>query len=87
MADILQSIGYSVADLARRLKIGPDKVRAFIDRGELRAVNVATNLSGRPQWRVTPEEVERFELRRSSAPLPQSIRRRRSPTQIDYYPD
>ena len=80
--------GYSVADLCRRWKIGPDKIRAFLRRGELVGVNVATRLSGKPQWRITPESVERFERRRSSEPPPKPARRpRRRPDQIDFYPD
>jgi hypothetical protein len=79
--------GFSVADLCRRWKIGPDKIHAFIRRGELMAVNVATNLAGRPQWRVTPESVEQFERRRTSAPPPKPLRRRRQPVLLDFYPD
>src|SRR5437879_1326223 len=80
--------GHSVADLCRRWKIGPDKVHAFIPRGELVAVNVATSLSGRPQWRITRESVEVFERRRSSAPPPEPLRRRRRQThEIDFFPD
>src|SRR5260370_22176504 len=79
--------GYSVTDLCRRWKVGSDKVRAFLRRGELVGVNLATNLSARPQWRITPESVERFERRRSSAPLPKPPSRRRPrPLEIDYYP-
>jgi hypothetical protein len=75
-----------VADLCRRWKIGPGKVLGFIRRGELVGVNVATNLSGRPQWRITPESVERFEKRRSSAPKPKPPgRRRRQQNVIDFY--
>src|SRR5215203_966693 len=69
--------GFSVADLCRRWKVGPDKVHGFIRRGELAAVNLATNMSARPQWRITRESVEMFERRRSSAPAPKSQRRRR----------
>jgi hypothetical protein len=81
--------GYSVADLCRRWKIGADKIRGFLRRGELVAVNVAANLSGRPQWRITPESVERFEKRRSSAPpaARPTPRRRQQPGLIDFYPD
>jgi hypothetical protein len=78
--------GFSVADLCRRWKVGPDKVRAFLRRGELVGVNVATNLCARPQWRITRESVGLFERRRSSAPPPKPLRRRR-PVLIDYYPD
>jgi hypothetical protein len=80
--------GFSVADLARRWRIGPDKIRAFIRRGDLVAVNMAICLAGRPQWRVTPQEVERFEARRASTPASKTMpRRRRLEGVIDYYPD
>jgi hypothetical protein len=78
--------GYSVADLCRRWKIGADKIRGFLRRGELVGINVAANLSARPQWRVTTESVERFEKRRSSAPTPRVQRRKRLPELIDFYP-
>jgi excisionase family DNA binding protein len=77
--------GYTVADLAKRLRIGRDKVRGFIQRGEIVAVNVAGTLAGKPQWRITAESVERFENRRSSAPTPTVRRIKRA--QVDYYPD
>ena len=79
--------GYRVEDLCQRWKIGADKIRAFLRRGELLAVNVAANLSGRPQWRITPESVEAFEQRRSSAPPPKPPRRKRGQKGVvDYYP-
>jgi hypothetical protein len=79
--------GFSVADLCRRWKVGPDKIRAFLARGELVGVNLASRLSGRPQWRITADSVERFERRRTSAPPPKPQRRRRLPEVIDFYPD
>jgi hypothetical protein len=79
--------GFTVADLCRRWRIGPDKIHGFIRRGELLAVNVATNLSGRPQWRITPESVARFEQRRSSVPPPKPQRRKKQPALVDYFPD
>jgi hypothetical protein len=79
--------GYTVADLVRRWRIGEDKVRGFLRRGELVGVNVATSPAGRPQWRITPESVAAFERRRSSAPAPKPARRRKSITLVDFYPD
>jgi hypothetical protein len=79
--------GFSVRDLARRWRIGEDKVRLFLRRGELVGVNVAANLAGKPQWRITAESVEKFEQRRTSAPPPKPVRRRRRREMIDYYPD
>jgi hypothetical protein len=78
--------GFSVADLCRRWRVGPDKIRVFLRRGELVGVNVATNLSAKPQWRITAESVERFEQRRSSEPAPKPARRRKRIHLIDYYP-
>jgi Helix-turn-helix domain len=80
--------GYSVKDLCRRWKVGQDKVYGFIRRGELVGVNVAANLSRRPQWRFTLKAVEDFERRRTSAPPPEPTRRRRRKVEeVDYYPD
>jgi hypothetical protein len=79
--------GFTVADLCRRWKVGEDKIRAFLRRGELIGVNLAATLSGRPQWRIPPEEVARFERRRSSAPPPKPTRRRTRTCAVDYYPD
>jgi hypothetical protein len=79
--------GYSVAALCQRYHVGADKVRAWIRSGELIAVNVAADLGGKPQWRITPESVEVFERRRSSEPAPKLQRRRkRLPEVRDYYP-
>ena len=79
--------GYTVRDLAKRWRIGVDKVRKFLDRGELVAVNVADSHAAKPQWRIMHESVERFERRRSSqsttAPQP---RRRRTKALVDFYP-
>jgi hypothetical protein len=77
--------GFSVSDLCRRWKVGPDKIRGFLRRGELIGINLATNLASRPQWRITPESVNLFERRRSSAPPPKRPHRRKTPL-VDYYP-
>jgi hypothetical protein len=83
----LRPASYSVADLARRWKIGGDKIRAFIRRGELVAVNVAATMASRPQWRITPESLRAFEERRTSAGPPPRARRRRRIATVDYYPE
>jgi hypothetical protein len=87
MADAPRQAGFSIADLCRRWKVGADKIRGFLRRGELVGVNVAANLSAKPQWRISPEEVERFERRRTSTPPPKAApRRRRTANTVDYYP-
>jgi hypothetical protein len=80
--------GLTVADLARRFRVGPDKIRAWIQRGELRAVNTASALCGRPRWVVLPDALAAFERKRSSGPLEKPRKQTRKKTgSIDFYPD
>jgi hypothetical protein len=79
--------GFTVAALARRWRVGQSKIRDFLRRGELVGFSVAANPAGKPQWRVSVAEVEKFEQRRTSAPPPRPARRRRKrTTTIDFYP-
>jgi hypothetical protein len=80
--------GLTVRDVARRYRVGEDKVRAWIARGELAAVNTAAVLCGRPRYVVTPEALAAFERGRAAAePKPTRRRRPRRPGVVDYYPD
>jgi hypothetical protein len=79
--------GYTVADLARRYRVSEDRVRGWIDRGELRAVNRRDAGAGRPAWVVTPEALADFERGRAPITAPKPQRRRRRPEVRDYYPD
>jgi hypothetical protein len=79
--------GFTVADLARRWRVGEDKIRGFIARGELAAINVATVLCGKPRWVITPDAVTAFERGRQSSPSPKPVRRRKRTEEIDFYPD
>jgi transposase len=79
--------GLTVRDVARRYRVGEDKVRAWIRRGELQAINTSASLSARPRWVVTVQSLELFERRRAGGPPPKPQRRRRRREEIDYYPD
>jgi hypothetical protein len=81
------SAGLTVEDVARRYRVSPDKVRAWIGRGELRAVNTAAALCARPRWVIPPEVLADFERARQGGPPPKPRRRRRKPEAVDYYPD
>ena len=41
--------GYTVREVALRLRVGEDKVRNWIARGELLAINTATVVCGKPR--------------------------------------
>jgi hypothetical protein len=80
--------GYTPREIARRYRVSPDKVRAWIVRGELAAINTAPQLCGRPRWVVTPEALATFERGRAAgAPTEPAARRRRQVGLVDYYPD
>jgi transposase len=78
--------GLTVRDLARRFRVGEDKVRGWIARGELSAINTAAVLCARPRWVVTPDALATFERRRASGPLPQPQKRKKQMEFVDYFP-
>jgi excisionase family DNA binding protein len=79
--------GLTVEDAARRYRVSPDKIRAWIARGEIRAINTAASKCGKPRWVIPPEAIEDFERRRTGGPVPKAPRRRRKPELVDYWPD
>jgi hypothetical protein len=79
--------GYTTADLARRFRVGEDKVRAWIKAGELSAVNTAAIACAKPRYIVTADALVTFERRRAVGPPPKTKRRRRKNQETDYYPD
>jgi len=69
--------------VAKRWSVCVDKVLRFIQTGELRAFNVASRESRRPRYRISVEEVRRFEEQTRAAAPPraakgESPRRRKS---------
>ena len=83
-----QTRGFTVADLAVRFRVGEEKIRGWIRRGEMRAVNVGATLSGKPRLVVTPEALAEFEKLRTAGPAPKpQARRRRRPQEVDFFPD
>lgn len=79
--------GLTVADVAARYRVSPDRVRGWIARGELAALNTRDVRAGRPRFVVTPEALAAFERSRAVAPLPKPTRRKKKIVQVDYYPD
>ncbi len=66
--------------VARRLGVHPDKVRAWIGKGLIKAVNVASKPgAGRPRYRISCEELVNFQARQAAKPLPASLPRPQRP--------
>jgi excisionase family DNA binding protein len=78
-------IYYSVAELAKALRVKPEKVQLWIRAGELAAFNVASRPTGQPQWRITAEALAAFQARRAAKTTeppvtpPQRLARRHRP--------
>jgi transposase len=85
--EALSARGLTVADVAARYRVSPDKVRTWIARGELPAVNTASTRCGRPRWVIPPEVLAEFERGRAGGRPPKPPRRLRRQEAIDYYPD
>lgn len=78
--------GYTTREVSRRYRVGEDKVRHWIARGELKAINTSTTLCAKPRWVITAEAMAEFEKRRAGAQPPKP-ERRRQPAMRDFYPD
>jgi len=80
-------LGFTVADLAARFRVSPDKIRSWINKGQLAAINTAATLSGKPRWVITPDALAAFERSRLGGlqPMPPRRRRRRA-HEVDFYP-
>jgi hypothetical protein len=69
----------SPPQLARLWGVDAVKVARWIESGELRAINAATNVGGRPRYLIDRADIAAFELRRAtsaSVSVPRSRRQR-----------
>jgi hypothetical protein len=80
-----RSPGFTVADVAKRYRVGEDKVRGWIRRRELRAINTAEPLK-KPRYVIPPDAIGEFEKRRQAGDPPKPPRRKRLATKT-FYPD
>ena len=81
-----ESCGRTPNELARVLRVSPDRVRRWIMNGELGAINTASSRSGKPRYVILPHHLSAFERIRAAATAPKSARRRRRPVEVDYFP-
>lgn len=79
--------GLTPNEIGKLLRVSPDKVRAWIARGELKAINTSTSRCGRPRFIVLAHHLAEFEQSHAAAQPAPAPRRRRQPAIHDYYPD
>jgi excisionase family DNA binding protein len=77
----------SVRDACERYAVSEHTVLTWINRGELRAVNVGRRPAGqKPRWRIPQAALEAFELARTTTtPTPRARRRKRPTEVIEFY--
>lgn len=68
---------YSPGQLARNLGITVDKVLNWIRNGQIDAIDVSTDRSGRPRYRIDADAIAKFKAARNPTPLTKPIRRRK----------
>jgi hypothetical protein len=78
--------GLTVSDVARLFRVRRDRVRLWIERGELKALNTADPLHA-PRFVILPHHLEEFERRRAATPAKPTTRRKRQQAGKDYFPD
>jgi hypothetical protein len=86
MDDTHPAAGYTPNELARLLRVSPDRVRAWVKAGVLGALNVATHESGKPRFIILPHHLAEFEKLRAAAPPPKPSRKRKKAYAVDYFP-
>ena len=72
----------TVPEVAKLLRVRPDKVLSWIRSGRLRGYNVAEREHGRPKYRISPEDLQAFTQQRAitqSVPKGRPVGRRRIP--------
>ena len=80
--------GSTPNELAKVLRVSPDKVRSWIKSGQLGAIDTSPTRCGKPRYVVLPHHLEEFEQRRQAITPAKVVPRRRRPAGMkDYYPD
>ena len=73
-------------EVAKRLRVSADKVRAWIAAGQLRAIDVSARPGiGKPRWRIHPTDLIAFENSRTARPPAKPKPRRRKPADVIQY--
>ena len=71
--------------VARRYGVKAERVIGWIRSGELRAINLSSKGSRRPRFRIDPEDLRVFELKRSVTPAKKASRPRRKQAGVAEY--
>jgi hypothetical protein len=83
----LSERGLTPRELGKYLRVSPDRVRAWINSGELSALNTVSTRCGKPRYVILPHHLAEFEQGRQACPFRKPLRRKRQSAAMDFYPD
>jgi len=86
MSEPLTAAALTVREAAKLLRVGSSKILKWLRSGELKGINTAASLCGRPRYIILPDAITEFQKRRSAAVPPKPPRRRRRTEEIDFFP-
>lgn len=74
-------------DLARRYGVNVRKILAWINSGQLRAINLAADGSSKPRWRIMGNNLQAFEDCRAAVPSskPGRTRKKKPADVIEFF--
>lgn len=76
----------TVRDVARFLRVSPDKIRKWIQQGKLKAINTADAMCSRPRYVILPHHIAEFETVRHAGPNGKKVPQKKRSDRTDYYP-
>ena len=65
--DPKNQVGQTPNELAKVLRVSPDRIRSWITSGKLKALNLAPTRAGRPRFVILPHHLQEFERRHQAA--------------------
>jgi excisionase family DNA binding protein len=77
--------GYTPNEVARLLRVSPDKVRTLIRTGRLGAVDVSSG--GKVRFVIMPAHLDAFVKAHAACPPHKPRRRPKRSTFVDFFPD
>jgi hypothetical protein len=72
-------------ELAKRWGVSSDKIRTFVESGELAAIDISTRRGERPRYLIDLADIEKFEAARAVVKVPEPKPRRKTPAPAKRY--
>lgn len=85
MRDVVDRRVITPPQLACQYGVSREKIIAWIESGELRAINLSTRPSDQPRWAIDLDDLAEFERRRQAVPPTPKPQRQKRRTGQKYF--